>query len=401
MGYGDDSTHNSSTREQIMSGVTQKTKQNSPFRILHLVSDLTINSGIMMAIMNYYRHINRKEIQFDFVYFVELDEKATYKTEIESLGGEIFLIPRPTLSPCYISYLHRFFATHKEEHLAIHIHEVYLTFMFASFARIYKLKIITHCHNTKFSDHILHAIRNRILCLGINKNADLRFACSKAAGLALYGKHATFTVINNAIDLNKFAFDSDKRKFIRQSLNIENKTVIGHVGRFNQQKNHQFLVKIFNEFHKTNSDSVLLLIGEGPLMDEVRGQLAKLSLEDSAIFLGRRRDVAELYNAMDVFVFPSLFEGLGIVLIEAQANGLPCVIASCVPQEAIIDRAVIVNLSQSPLYWSNTISKVLCSQRTNCDMQKIYSSGFEIKTEAAILEKKYTNLLNKCPLRTE
>ena len=382
-------------QKQTYRDLTPNKRAHSPCRILHFVSSLSISSGVMAVIMNYYRNINRDNIQFDFIYYKDIAKDNTYGEEIDLLGGRAFLIDKPSLSFKYKKYLHNFFDMHKQEFAVIHIHEVYLTFMFAPIAKAHGLKIIIHCHSTRFSDHLLHAIRNRILCIGINRKADLKLACSKAAGIALYGKNVNFAVINNAIDLDKFAFSQNKRDALHRELNIENKIVIGHVGRFSREKNHKFLITIFYEFHKINRDSVLLLIGEGPLLEEVRRQVTALSLSDSVLFLGRRDDVQDLYNVMDIFVLPSLFEGLGIVSIEAQANGLPCVMASCIPQEAMIDKVTLVNLSRTPSCWCDQISNSLIYKRKKCSLEKFNFLGYNIKLVAKTLENKYISLIEQ------
>ena len=362
-------------------------------RILHFISTISINSGVMAVIMNYYRHIDRDKIQFDFLFFKDSPANTTYIDEIESLGGRVYLIEQPTHIFHYIRKLNKFFEEHKNEYAILHIHEVYLTFLLAPIAHAHGLKVITHCHSTKFSDKPCNSIRNRLACIGINKHADLRFACSKAAGIALYGKSADFTVINNAIDLDKFAFNAAKRAKLRNGLNLEDKIVIGHVGRFSKEKNHRFLVEVFYEFQKTLPNSALLLIGEGPLMKSVKEQTRSLGLKDKVVFLGRRTDVADLYNVMDTFLLPSLFEGLGVVLIEAQANGLPCVASSCVPDEADVEGITFVSLKQSVEEWHRILTESLLFPRDkNCSLHDITMQKYNIKVMVRMLEKEYLKL---------
>ena len=362
-------------------------------RILHFISTISINSGVMAVIMNYYRHIDRDKIQFDFLFFKDSPANTTYIDEIESLGGRVYLIEQPTHIFHYIRKLNKFFEEHKNEYAILHIHEVYLTFLLAPIAHAHGLKVITHCHSTKFSDKPFNSIRNRLACIGINKHADLRFACSKAAGIALYGKSADFTVINNAIDLDKFAFNAAKRAKLRNGLNLEDKIVIGHVGRFSKEKNHRFLVEVFYEFQKTLPNSALLLIGEGPLMKSVKEQTRSLGLKDKVVFLGRRTDVADLYNVMDTFLLPSLFEGLGVVLIEAQANGLPCVASSCVPDEADVEGITFVSLKQSVEEWHRILTESLLFPRDkNCSLHDITMQKYNIKVMVRMLEKEYLKL---------
>lgn len=351
---------------------------DTPARILHFASNISINSGVMMVIMNYYRNIDRNKIQFDLLYFIDNEPANTYLNEIEQLGGRVYYISHPTNIPKYVKSLNVFFNEHKGEYLAIHIHEVYLTFLLAPIAHAHGLKVITHCHSTQFSDKSLRAIRNRIACLGINKISDIRLACSNAAGTVLYSRNANFTVINNAIDIEKFAFNAEKRMKLRAQLGVNDKVVIGHVGRFNKQKNHKFLIEIFYETQKILPSTVLLLIGRGPLESQVRAQVARLNLQDKVIFMGQRRDVSDLYNAMDIFLLPSLFEGLPVVAVEAQANGLQCLLSDRITDEVAIDRISFVSISSGASEWCNRILKLLPFKRKPGDSGKLNGCGFNI-----------------------
>ena len=177
------------------------------------------------------------------------------------------------------------------------------------------------------------------------KYATDYFACSELAGRWLFGdktfEQGKVTIINNAIDLDKFKYDEKVRKEKRKELNINDDTlVVGHIGRFVAQKNHTFLIDIFSELHKKEKNSILLLIGQGPLIGEIKQKVETLGISDSVKFLGQRDDVNELYNAMDLFLFPSLYEGLGMVLIEAQANGLPCIASTEVPKNARVSKKI-------------------------------------------------------------
>ena len=162
-----------------------------------------------------------------------------------------------------------------------------------------------------------------------------------------------YRVIHNAINIKQFAYNQQKRDSLRRDLGIENKLVIGNVGRFHFQKNHEFLIRIFAEIHKRNKQSVLLLVGQGELEADIREQVRRLHLEEHVSFLGLRNDVSDLMSAMDVFLFPSVFEGLGIVAIEAQASGLPCIVSTEVPQDAkVTDRIKFIPLSLSAEEWA-------------------------------------------------
>ena len=364
-------------------------------RVLHFVSSLSLNSGVMAVIMNYYRHIDRNKIQFDFIHFDDMASNKTYQDEIALLGGKTYLISKPSLSLSSLRDIINFFNCHDGEFAIIHIHEVYLTFLLAPISHKHGIRVITHCHSTRFSEKFFSATRNRLLCLGINYMTDSRLACSKQAGVFLYGSHANFSVINNAIEINKFLFSPFKRNKIRRSLAIDDKIVIGHVGRLNKSKNHKFIIEIFNIFHHYYKNSILLLVGDGPELYEIKDQIKSCNLDSCVYCLGMRADVADIYNAMDLFLFPSLFEGLGIALIEAQVNGISCLASSCIPSEVDIGGVEFISLKQSAEYWSQKLKESLLSmQQTGYRLYNIRTQEYDIKFMSHKLENEYFKLLS-------
>lgn len=329
-------------------------------RILHVVSKLSINSGVMNVIMNYYRHIDRTKIQFDFLYFEE--RNPDFKDEIKNLGGNIFSVNKPSLKHIYRTYkeFNFFLSNNYAKYTAVHLHEVYLVHFISYFCKKYRIKhLITHAHTTKYSDNPKNALRNRMMCLGLKKSATDYFACSKAAGEFYYGKEAVDSglvkVIPNAIDLEKYKFNKVIRDKVRKELKLENKFVVGHIGRMSPQKNQMFLLKVFAEVKKSKNNAVLLMVGDGPLRPIIENEILKLGLKNSVILLGVRNDVPNLLMAMDVFVLPSLFEGLGIVAIEAQATGLKCILSGEVPKEVDCGLCKFVGLNENINAWSNII----------------------------------------------
>lgn len=224
-------------------------------RILHVVSKLSLNSGVMNVIMNYYRHIDRTKIQFDFLYFEK--RNPDFKDEIKNLGGNIFFVNKPSLKHIYRTYkeFNSFFSNNYAKYTAVHLHEIYLVNFISHFCKKYDIKhLITHAHTTKYSDNPKNALRNRIMCLGLKHSATDYFACSKAAGEFYYGKEnvesGLVKVIPNAIDLKKYKFNQIIRDKVRKILNIEDKFVIGHIGRMAPPKNQKFLLQIFKKVKK-------------------------------------------------------------------------------------------------------------------------------------------------------
>ncbi len=254
---------------------------------------------------------------------------------------------------------------------------------------------ISHSHNTQY------LTRNRIKKTNLSiikrlipKYATHLFACSSLAGNWLYGKNP-FTVIPNAIEFEKFCFNPQQREETRKALDISEGTfVIGHIGRFDYQKNHPFLIKIFKELALKKQDSKLLLIGDGSDLGNIQSQVKSLQIDQEVLFLGHRSDVPALLSAMDCFVLPSFFEGLGIVLLEAQANGLPCIVSDVIPKEVDIQGAVtFVDLAKSPQYWVKVILEKR-NQRNLFDIASYKQSEYEIQQAAKNLQTLLYTIIN-------
>ena len=289
----------------------------------------------MSVIMNYYRHIDREKIQFDFLCFNKCTE--SYAPEITKLGGQLFWISKPDGSPKSWAEMAHFFRDHAKDYAWLHNHEVYLSFLLKPLAAHYGIQnFIVHSHATRFSDRALAAIRNKVLCFPIRFLHCSRFACSRAAGEFLFRPKQTgrsFYLLPNAIDLKNFSFDSNTRARIRKTMSLNNTFVVGHIGRFVPQKNHHFLIQVFYQVTAKLPTARLLLIGDGPLRSEIEDLVHDLGLDGQVIFLGQRNDISDLLQAMDLFVLPSIYEGLPVSCMEAQASGLPCIAADTVSKE--------------------------------------------------------------------
>ena len=216
-------------------------------------------------------------------------------------------------------------------------------------------------------------------------------ACSEAAALELYGTTKNVYILHNAIDVNKFKYNEKTEKTKRKELKIKDKDiVIGHIGRFEKQKNHEFLIDIFNEIHKQNKNTILLLVGEGSLKEEIEQKVKNLNLEKSVKFLGQRSDVNELYQAMDAFVLPSLYEGLPLVGVEAQAAGLPCFFSTEVTKETkVLETTKLIELTEGPQKWASIILKELKSYKRVDTAEEITKNKFNISMESTKLDNYY------------
>lgn len=235
-----------------------------------------------------------------------------------------------------------------------------------------------------------------MMCLGLKKSATDYFACSKAAGEFYYGKEAVANglvkVIPNAIDLEKYKFNQAIREKIRKSLNIEDKFVVGHIGRMAPPKNQKFLLQIFKKVKKERTNSILLMIGNGPLKKEIESEIKRLNLQDSVILLGVRNDVPNLLMAMDVFVLPSLSEGLGIVAMEAQASGLKCILSDKVPVETDMGGAKYISLQTYCKQWASAILNCEKKHNRNSYLSNLIKNGYSIKESVEALQNYYIKL---------
>ena len=350
--------------------------------------------GVETYLINYYRNIDKNKIQFDFI---NMYDELCFTDEIKKMGGIIYDVSNVKKNPIkYSKELYKIIKNNKYEIVHINMLSVAnaLPIIVAKFAKC--KNIIVHSHNTSTPKNIVRKLLNFLNKI-LLKMANHFYACSNLAGEWMFGKKALeknkLVVINNAIDCDKYLFNEKVRSEIRKNLKIEDKFVVGNVGRFSYQKNHKFLIEIFNEIVKMRSDSVLLLIGEGELQEEIENQINKYELKDKVIFLGTTNEVEKYLQAMDVFVFPSRFEGLGIVTIESQATGLRTITSDIVPNEVnITDLVEKVSLNKTPSEWADIIVKNNIKNR--CSQTKaIEKKGYNIKLEVKKLEKQYIGMV--------
>lgn len=357
-----------------------------------------MDGGVEAVILNYFRNINKSKFVFDFV----IDSDSTdnnFINEIQELGGTIIKCPPYQKLHKYNKFLYKLFKEKKYD--IVHSNINTLSVFPLRMAEKAGIKIrIAHSHSTSNPKEWKKNLLKNILRPFSKKYANVYFACSELAGRYLFG-NKTFdegkvVIINNAINLDKFKYNEEKRKEIRKKLNIKNDTfVIGNIGRFVAQKNHTFLIDIFNEMHKENENSVLLLIGQGMLQNEIKEKVDKLGLANSVKFIGQVTNANDYYNAMDVFVLPSLYEGLPVVGVEAQASGLLCELSNEMTKETkILSTTNFIDLNLPAKKWAkNIIEDYDKFERKNVS-KEFENNGFNVKKEAIKLEKKYFALLN-------
>ena len=361
-------------------------------RVLQVVTHMN-RGGLETMLMNYYRNIDREKVQVDFL--VHRQEVAAYDDEILSMGGKIYRLPM--LNPFSGSYrkaLRHFFDSYPE-YKVIHVHQDCMSSIILKEAKKHGVKMrIAHSHSTNQDKNVKYIFK-LFYKRFISKYSTELMACSKDAGKWMFGD-ASFLVLKNAIDSKVYVFD--KRKYIkmRSDLDIANEeTLIGHIGRFSYPKNHSFLIDIFKELSLSIS-AKLILVGGGPLKSEIEKKVKTLGLEDKVFFMGVRNDIPDLLQAIDIFVFPSNYEGLPVTMVEAQAAGVPCVISDKVPDECIITEGLVTikELSVSAKEWAKHIIEQTEIKRRNTK-EEIKKHGFDIVENAKWLEKFYLDKLEE------
>ena len=346
--------------------------------------------GAEAMIMELYRHIDRTKIQFDFV--VHTTDKCSYDDEIISLGGRIYSVPTFTAKTVvkYKKAWNQLLLRHKEWRI-VHGHVRSTASIYLRIANGLGRYTIAHSHSVSSGSGIKSVVKN---LLQKRIKADYYFACSNKAGEWLFGKEIVnsdcYTILPNAIEVSKFAYNPIVRKQVRNEMNICDSFIVGHVGSFYDVKNHVFLVDVFQRIKERCSEAILLLVGDGYLFEDIKCLVEKKELTNYVIFTKTRTDVNRLLQAMDVFVFPSKFEGLGIAVIEAQTSGLPTVISNGVPEESILvnDLVAVKRLDETADQWANCILSMTSKQRKD-HSKEIVEKGYDIKSTSRWLEEFY------------
>lgn len=365
-------------------------RYEEPIRVAQIVGKMS-NGGVEAVVMNYYRHIDRSKVQFDF--FVDEDSTWIPKDEIDSLGGHVYIVPPYQKLFKYIPALIKLFKENDYKIVHAHLNTLNIFPLFAAKRSGVPVRI---CHN--HSTAARGEIKKNILKYSFRPFAKVYAthyaACSKHAGEWLFGKKSIesgeVTIFNNAIDLEKFKFDPTARDEVRKELGIEGKFVIGHVGRFCYQKNQDFLIDVFEKVHEQRKNAVLLLVGDGPDRAKIEERVKSNSWRDDVIILGNRGDVEHLYPAMDVFVFPSRYEGLGMAAVEAQACGVRTIVSNSVPRDVILSNYIcFIDLNKGADYWSKKIMR----SENEAQVELLGEDRFNISARAVELTQYYKKII--------
>lgn len=366
---------------------------HEPIRILHVIGIMN-RGGAEAMIMNLYRNIDRTRVQFDFV--ENEGGEAAFDAEIRALGGRIYRCPRYRGKNhfAYTNWWKAFFEGHRGEYPIVHGHIGSTAAIYLPIAKKYGAYTIAHSHSAGIGSGLY-----RLFAYPTRYVADHFFACSRDAGVSRYGKKvgndaSRCQVLNNAIDTGRFVFSEETGRQMRKMLNIgEDTLVIGHVGRFVDAKNHLFLIDIFQQIHQQNPNSVLLMVGDGELRPRIEASIGQKHLENAVIMTGVQPNVWDYYQAMDVFVFPSVYEGLPVSMVEAQAAGLPCCISANVPREtAITDLVEFIPLENGAAFWADRVLRSANEPRRDT-RSEIENAGFDVSATSKWLKEFYTKVV--------
>ncbi len=365
-------------------------------KVLQVLDRIEYNSGVSSVVMNYFHYLDREKVQMDFLLFEMPEER--FREFIESRGSKIYITGQPSgrNMVTYEKAVERFFDTSGREYGVVHVHIPNTAFVILRYAKLAGVQWrILHSHNARGADGLVKKARNFVLNRWGALYANRYFACSKAAGAYLFGKKTVeedkVFVLPNAIDLDKFAFSKETRERLRQKLGVEEKELLlGHIGRFVEQKNHRQLLNIFKAVRDGGINAKLVLLGDGVLRREIEAQIRELDLLEQVLVCGVVGNAADYLSAMDVFLLPSLYEGLPVVCVEAQAAGLPCILADTVTKEIGLSSQVKYMPSKDIEAWVEEI-KEICHKPEASDRDHIAEAlrTYDIRLQAKELERIY------------
>jgi glycosyltransferase involved in cell wall biosynthesis len=358
-----------------------------PIRVLQVMPAMDAG-GMETFVMNVYRAIDREKVQFDFLY--HYNKNCFYDYEIGALGGHItkLTVRQDNNLPRYLHQLDDFFAGHPEYRI-LHGHYSGFGMFYNKKARQHGVPVrVGHSHNTAYEQNTVGAL-DRMMSRRFARDLTDCFACSQKAGEMLFPGRK-FTVLPNGVDTDVFArHNAAHRQELRSHLGVQPQEILfGHVGRFSVQKNHEGLLRLFAALYRRMPNARLLLIGTGPLEDKMRALAAELGIGERVIFAGVRTDMAAFYDCMDAFLLPSLFEGLPVVLVEAQASGLPCFVSDTVDPGAAFSDSIRFLPLGDPELWAETIASAPLVRNQNAQAQA-QAAGFDVRTSAAALQEFY------------
>lgn len=374
-------------------------------RILHVLGGTGLG-GAESRIMDLYRQMDREEIQFDFLVHSSAVKRAGddasgrepqfYDEEIRNMGGQIYVLPKFKVYNyfAYRNAVRVFFANH-HEYRVVQGHMTSTASIYLPIAKRAGVPVTVAHSRSAGVGKGLKAIATKILRKNLYRKTDYCFACSEAAGIDAFGQawvnSGNVKIIHNAVDAEKFVYQPEMRAAARKRLGIENKLVLGHVGRFNFPKNHPYLIEVFAALYALKKDVVLLLLGDGEDKAKIERKCEELGIKEHVLFMGNQRRPEDYYQVFDFFLLPSFYEGLPGVLVEAQAAGLKCIVSDKVTKEAqATDLVTYMSIEQPAEAWAKEILQQADYDRRNT-YQEIVQSGFDVKAQAKIYRNFYLN----------
>lgn len=360
---------------------------SQPLRVLHFQGRMGLG-GAETFMMNTYRNIDRSKVQFDFLLYDDYKEVSPYHDEIERLGGRIFYVTNPKKN--IIKYIREVRRLLKKQTFDIIHSQVFfgsgLNVLLASKAGIKKRIVHSHATSHESEKNIIFKIIKKLLDKLMFRYSTDFLACSNDAGYALFGKNKNFIFVPNGIDLDKYREKKQPTSNIRAELGIrENTFVVGNVGRFEMQKNHTFLIDIFKSIIESQPNSHLLLIGEGSLEEQIKRKVKEMGLENNVAFLGLRNDISDILKEIDVFLMPSLYEGLPISAVEAQASGNKLVLSDTISKETkLTENVQFISLEKPAEYWKNCVLSEPFHNKALSELEK-----YDMKNTSRIMESIY------------
>ena len=369
---------------------------SGPTRVLHYLSSLHISAGMARVVFNYQQHLDPRRVQFD--YLIMNDYVPSLQSQVEAMGSKVYVRPFKGAGLPGAA-VRSFFAEHESEYDILHCHQVFGPQIAGRAARKHGVgHVIAHSHSTKFSDKSNSARRNKFLSKFVGLCATDYIACAEDARVLLGSHGAEATILHNAVDCEKFAFDSSARARIRAEFGVRDDCLlVGTLGRLAPEKNQTFLVDVAAGLRGAGVPFKMIVAGEGKLRAPLEQKVRDTNLDDCVVLCGARDDAAALYSGFDVFVLPSLFEGLPVSAVEAQVSGLPCFLSDTITSEALFGDGMRLSIAHGPTSWVGAIADAgftseKCRKR---GVENARISHFDIATEADRLAQYYEQLAQK------
>lgn len=367
-------------------------------KVLMVVYNLKVANGVSSFVMNYYQKINHDKIKMDFVIYKNLD--SPYLDEIENNGGKVYVLPTILNIFAHLKACNNILKNNKYDVVHDNILLISLPLMICAVFNHVPSRIL-HSHNSKLGKTLFREKRNQLFLPLLRRTANNYVACSKLAGRAMFNNEK-YIMIPNVINVQKCHFDLERRSEVRSKMKVDEKCIIGTVARIDEQKNPFFAIDVFSRVAERCPKVEYWWIGSGNLDEKLSTYIKKRGLSNKVKLLGSREDMIDLYHAMDIFFLPSLFEGLGIVTVEAQAFGIPCIISDAIPREVVYtDLIEFVSICEDASVWADSIiNKYHMYKKRRSYTYELKQSKFSDETAGEILLDMYENTLMKILRKT-